>query len=348
MGSVADFAAINTKVRALERLFIDRSKLKKLVETRNYKEALIYLDENTSYGDVISKYKIEDAHRGDLEIILKKYYAEKYRKLSHHLKGYYKETLRILYTKLEIEDIKVIFRGIFIGKNPGEIEKLMCYESSISSIDYYKLVRAGSLLKATELLKNTSYYKYVQHLIKDRSIDGLFRIEMALDFVFFIRLRKFIKKLDSENKIFMEEYIGIKADLLNIQWIFRGKKYYSLSPEELLNYTIYNGYKLNKDKLKELCYCKNIDEFYSKVEESHYSELFRRSKYEEYLLEKEILLYQKGIFQRIKKEDQLNISVVVAYLELADIEMKDIISIVENKRYKNENEELLKYITVTI
>jgi V/A-type H+-transporting ATPase subunit C len=348
MGSVADFAAINTKVRVLERFFIDRTKLKKLVESRDYKEALVYLNENTSYEEALRKYKLDDVHRGDLEIILKKFYAEKYCKLVHHLKDYYKELLKILYTKLEIEDIKVIFRGIFIGKNPTEIEKLMCYESDLSSIDYHKLVRAGSLLKATELLKNTAYYKYIHHLVKDTETDGLFRIEMALDFVFFIRLRKFIKKLDNENKRFMEEYIGIKADLLNIQWIFRGKKYYSLSPEELLNYTIYNGYRLNKDKLKQLCYCKSIDEFYSKVEDSHYGELFRRSKHEEYLLEKEILLYEKGIFHRIKKEDQLNISVVVAYLELADIEMKDIISIVESKRYKNENNELLKYITVTI
>jgi V/A-type H+-transporting ATPase subunit C len=348
MGSVLDFAAINTKVKVLERSFLSTIQIKRLFESKNYKEALFYLKENTNYKDVLNKYNMESVHRGELEIILKKHYAQKYCKLVHYLKGDYKQLLEILYTKLEIEDLKVILRGKFIGKAPEEIEKLMCYRSNLSRIDYDKLIKVKSLEAAVENLKETIYYETIQHLIKTTKEEGLFRVEMALDFVFFSQLRKNIKKLTSENKEFVEAYIGINADLLNIQWIFRGKKYYSLSPEELLNYTIYDGHKLNKDILKSLCYCKNMSEFYGKVDESVYSELFIKSKYEEYLLEREILLYEKGIFERVKKEHKLNISVVIAYLELAAIEMRDIISIVENKRYNNENNEILKYITVTI
>lgn len=348
MGSIGDFAAVNTKIKVLERDFLNHNQLEKLVESRDYKDAILFLREYTSYSKILKEFSIDKLHRGELEIILKKNYIYKYCKLIHYLKGEYKLLFKILYMRFEIEDLKVILRGKFIGKSSDEIKKLMCYSSTLSSFDYNNVIEAKNLESAVEKLSETKYYKHIAHIAKHINEDGMFRLEMALDFVYFIYLRKFIKKLGYEDRECVEKFKGIQADLLNIQWIFRGKKYYKLPPEELLNYTIYDGHKLNKDKLKGLCYSKSIEEFYDAVQALPYGKLFSNSRYEEYLLEREILLYHKHIFEKEKRENKLNISAVISYLELALIEIRDVISIVENKRYSSVNDITLKYITVTI
>jgi V/A-type H+-transporting ATPase subunit C len=173
-------------------------------------------------------------------------------------------------------------------------------------------------------------------------------MEMTLDFVYFSSLRKFIKKLDREDREIIEEVNGIYSDLLNLQWILRGKKYYHLSPEVLLNYTIYDGYKLNRDIIKELCYTKSIDEFYGILGTLPYKGIFEDSKQRDYLMERDILTYLKNVFLKYKNENKFNIATVVSYLELALFELRDVISIVENKRYNMENEETKRYITATL
>ena len=76
----------------------------------------------------------------------------------------------------------------------------------------------------------------------------MFRIETELDFVYFTAIRREIKHLDKENSEVVLSIIGLEADLLNLGWIYRGKTFYKIPPEELFNYTIYNGYKLSKEK----------------------------------------------------------------------------------------------------
>ncbi|MBV1821707.1 V-type ATPase subunit, partial [Bacteroidales bacterium MSK.15.36] len=69
---------------------------------------------------------------------------------------------------------------------------------------------------------------------------------------------------------------------------------------------------------------------------------------DDYLMERDILMYISKIHLKNKKEHENNISTVVAYLELALIEIRNIISLIEIKRYGINNEDLYKYLSLTI
>jgi V/A-type H+/Na+-transporting ATPase subunit C len=348
MDKVARFAAVNTKVKVLEGKLLHRHQITNLVQCRDYREALFYLRDKTSYGQILKEYNLEEVHRGQLENILRKYYIENLFKLIHYFSGDYKSFFRVLFIRFETEDIKTIIRGKYIGKSEEKLYSLIAYESPLNYIDFKELITAETLEDAVEKLRPTVYYKHIAPLVKGVKEEGLFRMEMTLDFVYFLNMRKFLKKLHKEDREIIELFNGVYADLLNIQWIFRGKKYYRLKPEELLNYTIYDGYKLSRDTLKSICYTKSMEEFYELIDKLPYGKLFEKSKYTEYLMEKEILLYLKGIYGRYKKENKMNIASVLAYLELALIECRDIISLVENKRYNLKTDETLSYITATL
>lgn len=348
MGRVVDFAAVNTKIKAMEGFWLKKSQYKELVECNNLREALVYLRDKTKYGETLKQYNIEELHREQLEIILKKQYISNFNKLSHYLRDDYRKLLKVIFTRFEVEDIKVIIRGKFIGKRTEDLEQRISYRCSMSTINYDELLQADKVSQVIDKLKGTIYYKYIYNLVDSIEKDGLFRIEMALDSVYFIQLRKFIKKLSKEDKEVVEKINGIQADLLNIQMIYRGLKYYKLPSEILFNYAVHDGCKLKKEDLKRLCYSKSVDDFYNRIKTTAYKDTFYSNNFEDHLLEKEMLVFLQKLYLRYKSDAKMNISVVLAYLELSLLECRNIISIVENKRYSQNSDEIIKYITTTM
>ena len=48
---------------------------------------------------------------------------------------------------------------------------------------------------------------------------------------------------------------GSKIDLLNLQWIYRAKKYYNMKPADIYLLLIPIHYKLSTDQVKEMVRC---------------------------------------------------------------------------------------------
>lgn len=349
MGSVVRYAAVNTKVKVLKGKLLSSEQYKKLIESKNFLDALRYLKEDTYYREALENYNIELLHRGSLEKILKKYYINSFIKLRHYFIGDYRFLFKCLFMRFEIEDLKTIFRGKYAGRSKEEILDLINFRCELTSIDYDNLASATNVEGIIERLKDTHYYKKLVPILENYDEeDGLFRVETTLDFEYFDMIKKAIKKIDEEDSKILQKIIGINCDLLNIQWLYRGKKYFNLSSEELLNYTIYDGYYLNYKDIKALCYTKNFDEFYEFIEKTPYKNVFNPNNTMDHLYEKNILSYLKEFYEGLVKENKLNISVVVCYIELLLIEIRNIVSIVENKRYNIVNEEVVKYVTATL
>jgi V/A-type H+-transporting ATPase subunit C len=346
LGSVVKFAAINSKIKSLEGKFLTSEQYSKLLQCKNYSEAIRFLKEETSYGEVLSLYNLSEVNRGRLEIILKKYYIQKIGKLRHYFYGDYKKLFNILFMRYEIEDLKVILRGKYIENDKEHIHSLITYESPLNYINYDDLLSAKNIEDIVDKLVNTKYYKYLKPFVSDVEKEGLFRMETSLDFLYFSTIRKFIKRINKEDREILERVNGIYSDLLNVQWISRGKKYYNLTPEVLFNYTIYDGKYLNKEKIKQLCYAKTNEEFFEVIKETPYRDLFNTD--DDYLSEMRMLTYLKNDFNKLRVRGEMNISCLIAYLELFQIETRDLISIVENKRYNINFDEAMKYVTVTI
>lgn len=350
MGSITKYAAINTKVKALEKNFLSSEQYAKLIKCKSYKEAVNYLKENTPYYFALKDYNLEEIHRGELEYILKKYYLKNFQKISHYFSGNYKNLFKIAFIRFQLEDLRIILRSKIIGRDRIKSNSLITYDNPLNDVDYDKLIGAKDIKSMIHELEATDYYKYLKGITTEIRTpqEELFKIEISLDFIYFNYLTKFIKKLNKEDREVMEKIIGTYSDLLNIQWIFRGKKYYKLSPEEVLNYTIYNGYKININLLKKLSYSKSIDKFEEIINTTQYKNVFNYGKKSDYLVEKDMLSYMKNMYLKYKKKHENNISVVAAYLELALIEVRNIISIIESKRYSVDTNDTFKYISVTI
>jgi len=345
MGSVVKFSAINTKVKAMVGKMLSHDEYLKLLKCKDFKSAVKILKEETNYGKLLEPYYLEKINRGNLETILQRNYISIYSKFINYFNGDYRKLAQALFVRWEIEDLKVIIRGKYLGRSCGEIEDKLVARSSLNSINYDYLLASKNVDEVIDALKGSIYYESLKNLAKDISEKGLFRIETELDFVYFMSVRRELKNLDTENKEVGYSITGFEADILNLGWIYRGKFFYKIPPEELFNYTIYNGYKLSKDKLIKLCYVNNMEEFKSEIENTSYANIYEKDNSNS--IEKRERRFQKKYYKKFLIENKTNISMVMSYLMFYRIEVRDIISIIEQKRYSINMNEGINYISHT-
>lgn len=346
MGSVVKFSAINAKVMALMGKMLSEEQYLKLLKSKDFKSAVKVLKEETNYGELLEAYDLEKIHRGNLEIILDRHYITIFSKFVNYFDGEYRKLIKALFIRWEIEDLKIIIRGKYLGRNKDVIEDKLIARSPLNTINYDYLLALKNVEEVVEGLKGSIYYKSLRNLAKNVCEKGLFRIETELDFVYFSSVRKVLKHLDKENKEVGHRLIGFEADLLNLGWIYRGKTFYKIPPEELFNYTIYNGYKLSKEQLIKLCYVNNMVDFHSLIEKTPYASIYEKD--DSNLIEKREREFQKKYFKKFLRENKTNISMVMSYLMVYRIEMRDIISIIEQKRYDIDMNAGMNYISVTL
>lgn len=344
MGSVRRYAAINTKIKALEGRLLSKADYRNIISSKTVKEIADYLKSNTSYCFALDDITPEDLDIDKLEVSLKRHIVKQYEKLIHYFNNEYKKFFKILFIRYEIEDLKLYLRAITREENLENIRDFVIYSGKYSKINYEDLSNSKSLEELIYNLKETIYYNSLRAYVDEDSERRMFYMEMSLDRLYFMLLSGQIEKLSNEDRNILRELLGKNVDLLNLQWIYRGLKFYGLSPEELINYTIHSGYYLKYRQIKELCYTKNEEELIDRMIDSKYGFLFDNKDTLEILMERRIERYLYFLFLDYKKREKMNIIEPVVFMHLMEYEMRDIISIVEAVRYGLKEEDIKKFL----
>ena len=71
-----------------------------------------------------------------MEIILHKYYINIYSKFINYFDGEYRKLIKVFFLRWEIEDLKVIIRGKYLGRSKEEIENKLIARSPLNTINY--------------------------------------------------------------------------------------------------------------------------------------------------------------------------------------------------------------------
>ncbi|MBU5439396.1 V-type ATPase subunit [Tissierella sp. MSJ-40] len=342
MGSERRFAAINTKIRVLKSKLLTKKDYINLIKKDKVKDQISYLKENTVYKDVL-----EDT--GDTENIqevetqLKKYLIYQYEKLIPYFTGEYRKLFKSILLRFEIEDLKLYLRALGRKEDLNKIKKATLLKESYSNINFDKLSKSKNLEEFIENLKGTLYYNVLKPYSKEEYKRILYYMEMNLDRLYFNLLKAQSLKLDKKDSLLFGEILGKNIDLLNIEWIYRGIKFYNLSSEELINYTLSNGYEFNYEAIKEMCYSKE-ERLIEIVLSTRYNFLFDTEKDVDLYMERRIERYLYYQFINAFKKGKLDITLSIAYMHLLEYEIRDIISILEAKKYDLSLMETKEYL----
>ncbi|MTI70665.1 MAG: V-type ATPase subunit [Firmicutes bacterium] len=344
MGNASRFAAINAKVRALKGRMLTEDDFVNLLKEKKVKGIARYLKENTSYKKVLKNVDINDIHRGHLEYLLKKYIVLQYEKLIHYFTDEYRKLFRVLFIRYEVEDLKLFIRAILRNEDIDYIKDLVVYSGIYSTVNYDLLIKSKGLEEFIENLKGTIYYDALKPYINESEKKISFYMEMSLDRIYFRMLYEQANKLSKHDRKILIDLLGKNIDLLNLEWIYRGLKYYDIAPEELINYTLMGGLNLNYRDIKDLCYSESDKELIKLMLDSRYGFLFDNEKTMDLFMERRIERYLYFNFKEYFRKGSLDIIQSIAFMHLLEFEMRDIISITEGIRYGLNEEKMKSYL----
>jgi V/A-type H+-transporting ATPase subunit C len=306
-------------------------------------EVARYLKERSAYSEVLSAADMGNIHRGMLEDLVKQNMVKSIDRIIHYFTGDYRNFIKTLYAKYEIEELKGIARAVYNGQEAAEYRS-SAFLGKYSRINNDKIAGARYIRDVIYALEGSEFYKYLIPLVDGNFSENLFRFEMVLDMSYYTILQKEWSKLSKRDIGILQHAQGIIADLLNIQWIYRGKKFYRLSPEELLNYTINIGYRLDFNLLKTLCYTQGLEEFFRLVKNTRYGFMFKEDETTDIYMERRMERHVYFELKALTRSYDLSIITAFAFIIFLEYEVKDIISIVEAIRYKVPAEQAHKHV----
>jgi V/A-type H+-transporting ATPase subunit C len=340
---VKRFAAVNTKVRALESHLLKREDYDALLEMETLQAMVEYLKRRTSYADYLDDIQDKTVSIDMLEVVFKRAMFQRIQGLIHYFTDAYKQLFKTLFMRYEIEDLKLFIRALIRKEDLSQILEHLVILGINKNIDYTQLKRVNTLEGLLEAIKDTPYSDLIEYYMDELPQKRIFYMEMNLDRFYFKKLLEQVKKLEATDRAVLSEILGKNTDLLNLQWIYRGRKFYGLSAEELLNYTLLGGRYMNYRQLKELCYAKSMEEAITLMRSGPYGFLVEGSDFEVFMeLDMERYIYDE--FLKLKKSNRMNIIESMVYMHQLEYEVRDLFTIFEANRYGLGKNEVLKYL----
>ena len=347
MGSMKDYAAISSKIRAMERERITKTDFWNLLDCKTVEEIVKYLKCETAFSSVLESVDEHAVVIEDVEVAIRDAMLSKFERLSHFFVDENKRLFKMLFERYEIENLKAYLRAFVRGEDVSNLASQLMRSEHFGQVNYDLLSQSRTLADFVEGLKGTKYYEVIRHFMDESDEKILFYMEMNLDRLYFEDVEKQMDKLRGEDRKLTLELLGKNSDILNITWSYRALKYYNLSPEEILNYTLRRGWKLKYKELKHFCYLGSVDQMIMAIKETPYGFLVD-GDYFELTMERNMEKYIYTLLKDMNKRSNMTIMQSIIYLHMLEYEMRDIFTLIEAKRYNFSKEETIDFLVVDL
>lgn len=346
--SSMNFSTVNTKISAIKAKLLSREDFINIMNLHSVQEIFDYLNDNTSFREVLWDLQGRKIHRNDFEKRLYKYKITVVEKLFLYLNQDYRDLIQTYMLRYEIENLKLVFEFVRGRKKKEAIEEHFFTFGKHSNINFIKLLQKDSVLDVLEEIKDTKYYRLILPYAQSEDEKFNFYVEMMLDKYYYHQLIQKSQKLLGDKDKKSTEILRRRVDLYNLEWIYRGLKYFDMSKEEILNFVLDYGYLYNYNKLKDVVYKFDVNDLAGQFRNTPYEFLFDCENDLDLFMERRIDHYLYGKSLSLLNSSILSFGKVTAFIELVDFQIKDIISVIESKRYKMPVEEISKYLIRTI
>src|SRR5215211_7755997 len=258
-GGVSGYAAISARVRAKYAELLTPQDMARLSEAPDFL-ALFNALKNTAYGPYLDGLKDKDINPRRVITQVKKKLADSYYSVVQMSSESTRPLLKQLYRYYEVANLKAILRSVVTvstwnteGALWDRVRDALFPLGASSVLPAQAMVESGSIGTAVDLLQGTPYEEVLSFAMKRYSAEqNLFPIEVALDLDYWRRLWAETKKLTGADREHGVKIIGSLLDMNNLMWAIRYKVYHKLSEEEIVNYTLPFGYRVQDSDIRAI------------------------------------------------------------------------------------------------
>ena len=215
------------------------------------------------------------------------------------------------------------------------------YEQIIHNIPIDIVVNADSFEEIAGACEGTPYSQVIKKYSRTvESEKSLFRMEIALDHLYYERLLAAIEKLDRRDRDIALRLTGVEIDLQNINWIIRFKNFYNLPLDAVLASIVPGGFNLDKAVMRELYGAQNVTSVLQGFIKKKYPELSALLSAQTSDSTSRLLLIRR-ILEEIRKHEvqrilsgyPFTVGIILSYFVLKRDELKKIRTILNAKYY---------------
>ena len=269
-----NYHAISAKLKAMYSSCLRERDYDQFLTKRTVNDICSYLKNSTSYHDVLADVDEWKIHRGNMEKILNREILEQYIRLYNFMDQKQREILKFWFMRKEIDFLKHKIRYLF-NQDQDEDEELQQFDEFFhkhTKIHYQDIDRARSLSEFARACEDTPYYDI---LVTSENIKSdFFSVGMMLDRLYYTLLWKEKEHLPQRERGVFAEFVGTSIDMLNIMWIYRGKKYFNFDNEIIYTYLIPIRYKLKEEDIKNMVEASDADKIVGILQRTKYQLLF--------------------------------------------------------------------------
>ena len=355
MDSVSKYGFINAKIRAKIGLMHEGDLMEKLIAAPSLIEA-IGIFKNTKFEYL---YDIYDK-TGDLELLelsLLKQEVDLYKYIGKNLDSETAKFINVLGEKIELDNVKnairIWFSSLVLDHQIAHRSEYIYKDKIFLDVDYSIILNALSYSAMIKGLIHTPYYEVLKKYDHETiSKNGLFKLEIDLDHLYFERVLESTTHLSKVDRQLAEKILAIDIDLKNILQLIRYSFLHHLTKEDLIHVFIPHGTihsKILKD-LDTFTYDKcrsTITKLYptlvssfvdieGKKDVASSTELcYSTLKIEHYLAKR-----RKQEYAHLLVQDPFSIGIILTYLFLYRNENQMIRSILTSKYYNRDPEDI--------
>lgn len=342
MGNLLAYSGIVTKVRAMEAKLLTKEQFNEIMGMGSVPEVVTYLIQNTVYREILENLDPSLVHRGNIEKLLILSLYGDYTKIYRFCTLDQRKILRLYLKRHEVELINYCLRIVINHyQEPFDLNHKKAFFDRYSQISIDKLIHARTTDELIENLKGTEYYGTLKKL-RDGGKATLFDYDLTLNLYYFTSMWKGHKKIlkDKELELFERDY-GTQINMLNIQWIYRAKKYFSLSPPDIYALLIPVQYKMRTELMKEMVEAPDLETFQKAVEKTSYARHYDFGQ--NLTVEKMYTDYLYYLYTTDRRRNPYSIASINTYLFLKEEEIKKLTTVMECVRYGVSPDEIMEY-----
>lgn len=343
MGNLMLYSGIVTKIRAMQSKLLTQKDFEDIASCKSVLEAIEYLKGRPGYAEYLGEMDDSLYHRGSVEKVLYQSLFDDYSRIFRFAGIRQKKFLRLYWKRYEVDLINYCLRIVFNHyAAPFDLEYKKRFFDRYSDISIDRLITSANINELVDNLRGTEYYGALSR-IRDSEEATLFDYDLALDLYYFsVMWRKERKLLTGQEKEMFLKDFGTKIDLLNLQWVYRAKKYYHMLAPDIYALTIPYHYRIGVDEFKALVDTPTVEEYEHKVAKTYYAKRYEIA--DSGTIERRYKDILKHLYVTDRRRDPYSIATINAYLFLKEDEIDKLTTALECIRYGLSRGDTLGYL----
>ena len=323
MGKLLSYSGISTKIRAMQSKLITEDQIQEMLQFTSTSHAAAWLKRTPEYSKTWASLDENSLHRGQIEKLLKASIFDDFSKIYQFASSEQRKFLDLYSRRYEIRVLKELMTNLFDHRDtdPVDLSPYREFFRRHSNLDLDALTACKTMDEFINALKGNEFYSPLSQ-IQNHDTALLFDYGMALEQI--------------------TNAYGEKFDMLNLQFIFRSKRYFSMAPADIYALLIPMNYKLKKEEIRAIVEAATYEESQQLFRKTYYGK-----KYEHlsaHNLEEFYNYMLRSTLEKEARRDPYSVAMLYSYMYHKEHEVNRLTIAIECIRYGVAPDEAMQYI----